>query len=296
MKNGLAILLSKSLVTAYPPGPPGFTCYQANEQQTLNTLRFGRNIELIQRRLGADAGDLVSAAEVLGVATESQLLEESRFLQHSHDSGLQLNGINGETEGARHGTQSGSQILQTMQELGFFEEIRQDSLISHTDLSLVCGDWLREHDRRFQKSITGPKKSVEYHEALEEKKQRIKRGIDNLNDPNLIVEDSTNTTTQSLPNKKRKIEKDDDRDIGQVVAGQQEKPSKRRKQGKIAGSPVNTTRIKAKHDDKSNVSWEGDGAENDPETLQDGQRSLPSYVSDLTAQHSSQPSLKVSSR
>ena len=234
MTSGLLVLINAGLITFYPPRPPGDTYYEADEFQAYNLLRMGHNLEIIRDRFGDLASDALSSCFVLGLVNETDLIKD---LASRGEGGKLLNEdrVNGGLSAHSAEDWNHTVVAETIEKLvehSYLEPVREYSFMSNTDMDIVVGAWLRSNDPKFEKSITGPKKSSEFHAAREEKKARIKRGIDQLEDPNLTDTDDDDPI-KNRPIKKPRLEQstglEDTQDVSNAKSG--EIPARQSKRG-----------------------------------------------------------------
>lgn len=238
IKSGLATLLSHGLATHYPPNPPDATFYEADKRRAYGIVRSGRNIELAQQRLGREAAAVMIACQDLGIISETQLIKESRLFPDASHNHAHLNGTSSTTASTDESLDVWAKTVEQLHEQGFLERVHHASYMSDTDLNIAVGDWLQRHNKDFSKSISGPKKSVDFHNALVTKKFNVKKGIDALDDPYAIEQNTNSESAQDNPKKRRKLGKANGLEESQGHAGQQEyantekRPSKKRKTNK----------------------------------------------------------------
>ena len=190
VKNGLAVLIQHNLIRFYPPGPPRATFYEPDISNVYNLVRLAKNVELVEKRLGSKAGELVSTLQVLGFAE----LEELSFTStDATANGELVNGnlVNGEHHGAqtphfpngdlhedtpgasnpRH-TRTPSEV-KGLQDSEFLEDVRDISFIPQADFRMIMEDLVKLEHEKFRGPINGPKKQAEFNALVMEKKRKI---------------------------------------------------------------------------------------------------------------------------
>ncbi|KAI9652320.1 MAG: RNA polymerase III subunit C82 [Alyxoria varia] len=207
IKHALAVLVQQDLVRYDQPDNTGTTFYDVDVVSAYNLIRAGKNVKLIENRYGERAGDLIFNIQYYGLGVNdlvlngpvhdplySKLTASENHVDRGEgqadgavDDGVEdkASGAgeqnlvepdalqNGDTSSKDAGREQLWRELQKMRHLGYVEDVRDFHLIPTDSFISFIRKIVRKEDDRFTQSITGPKKSIAYQEAVEARRKQF---------------------------------------------------------------------------------------------------------------------------